>query len=83
MLMNAVTKKAQKEAGQRIKKAREDRGLTQEAACALLPRPVLAIKRWEAGSSVMEPALWALYRARLALVDGDERKALDVLRETL
>lgn len=66
-----------------IRQARTDAGLSQVAAAALLDRPVLAIKRWEAGTAVMEPAIWALYRARLAVVAGDNRRALSVLRETV
>ena len=66
-----------------IRSARTEAGLSQAAAAVLLDRPVLAIKRWEAGTSPMEPAIWALYRARLAVVAGDNRRAISVLRETV
>ena len=66
-----------------IRALRASAGITQAAAAELLGYQILAIKRWESGEREPDACQWALYRARVAMLLGDEAAALDVLRETL
>lgn len=47
-----------------IRAARQDRGLTQAAAAALVHSQPLAWTRWESGERAMHPAFWELFRIK-------------------
>lgn len=54
-----------------IREAREAAGLTQTEAAALIYSGLRAWQEWEAGARRMHPAMWELWRMKVALLDND------------
>jgi DNA-binding XRE family transcriptional regulator len=78
----AIMRRAQHHPGAaQIRAARSAAGLSQPAAAALIGSTRRTWQDWEAGVSRMHPAIWAAWRAAVALRTGDERSALRYLRE--
>lgn len=67
-----------------VRALREDAGLTQTRFAELVGAKLRTAQSWEAeGASArgIDAATWALLRARVAVLQGDEVGALLVLRE--
>jgi putative transcriptional regulator len=63
-----------------IRAARHAAGLTQTQAASLVYTTLSGWQRWEQAERRMHPAVWTLWRARVALAAGDWRLALRLLR---
>ena len=50
---------------EQIKQVRNDFGLTQTQAAALIYKSLRAWQQWEAGDRKMDPALWEFFKIKL------------------